>query len=170
MNQKSLAVLVLIFVFGVTFSAHAQVAPLFRGDTLDGETIALESMLKPKRVLLLSFWASWCEPCLEELKSVSRALKADPNIAVEVLTVNVDTTETRSDVKPAVKLNEFQFPVILDPKHEIFSSYRADKSLPFSVVIDPKGKILQTFNGFSETMLPRLKQIAQEVLTGPNAG
>ena len=69
------------------------------------------------------------------------------------------STETNSDVKPTLRLHHLKFPVVLDPRHEIFAAYRADKSLPYSVVVDSTGNIVETFNGFSENMIPRLKEL-----------
>jgi cytochrome c biogenesis protein CcmG/thiol:disulfide interchange protein DsbE len=149
---------VILVTLGLCRVAPARTAPRFRADLIDGQTISLTDYLKPKRLLLLSFWASWCTPCLEELKMLSAGLKT-ADLPLDVLTVNVDTSETRSDVKPAIAMNHLIFPVILDPKHEIFSAYRADKSLPYSVVIDGSGTIVETFNGYSESMISQLRAI-----------
>lgn len=140
--------------------SFGKIAPGFQGDLLGGGRISLSEELakEPRKGLLLCFWATWCTPCMQELKLVTEKLKADPNLPIRVLTVNVDTPETASDVKPTLKLYQFKVPVIADHKHEIFSKYQDSKTLPFSVLIKPNGEIAETFNGFHEEMFARAKE------------
>ncbi len=70
----------------------------------------------------------------------------------------MDTAETASDVSPTLKLYDFKIPVIKDQKHEIFSKYQDAKTLPFSVLIKPNGEIAETFNGFHEAMVTKVRE------------
>ncbi|MBI1862356.1 MAG: TlpA family protein disulfide reductase [Deltaproteobacteria bacterium] len=139
--------------------AWAKPAPLFQGDKLGGGRLSLKEALKPDRHLLLSFWATWCVGCIEELKTVTARLKEHPGMPLDVLTVNVDLPETTTDVKPTMRLYGFGFPVVLDPKHDIFSKYQADKSLPYSVLISPTGEVVQDFQGYSEQLFEKISQL-----------
>ncbi len=146
--------------------ALAKVAPTFQGELLSGGRTKLEYHLKSNRLLLISFWASWCSPCLEELKLVTDSLKKSPSLPVDLLTVNVDKTETSSDVRPTMWLLKFSFPVILDPGHEIFSRYQQGDSLPFSVLLDSRGNILRSFSGYQEELVPAIKKALQSQPNG----
>lgn len=145
---------------GISFASFGKIAPSFQGELLSGGRITLAEELakEPKKGLLLCFWATWCTPCMQELKLVTEKLKSDPNIPVRVLTVNVDTPETASDVKPTLKLYQFKVPVIADHKHEIFTRYQDSKTLPFSVLIKPNGEIAETFNGFHDEMFAKVTE------------
>lgn len=151
----------LIFI-SLIFStlSFAKVAPNFQGELLGGGRVSLNEELRKdnSKGLLLCFWATWCAPCMQELKTVTEKLKSDPTLPLRVLTVNVDTSETSSDVKPTLKLHQFKVPVITDPKHEIFSKYQDAKTLPFSVLIKPNGEIAETFNGFHEEMFAKARE------------
>ena len=147
-----------LFFFLASSVALAQVAPSFHGDLVGGGSTSLRDELKPHRALLLCFWASWCIPCMEEMKIVNEKIKADTTLPLDILSVNVDTSETSVDVRPAMRLNKISVPVILDPQHEIFSKYHEDKSLPFSVLINSRGQILHSFNGYHEKMFQILKE------------
>ena len=139
----------LFFAGGTALSAQA---PSFRAETLRGESLELRNLIKPKRGVLVAFWASWCTPCIEELKHVQEHLRKHPEFPMEVVTVNVDTSETSTDVIPTLRMYGFEFPVVLDPKHEIFNRYHTSKTLPFSVLVGPSGEIEKTFNGFQNHM------------------
>ncbi len=151
MNKSILAILV------VSTLSFAKIAPTFQGDLLSGGRAKLQDYLKENRSLLICFWASWCTPCMEELKMVKEKMQAETGLPLDVLTVNVDTSDTASDVKPTLKMYKFDFPVVLDPKHEIFSKYHETKTLPFSVLLSAKGEMLSVFNGYSENMFTEIK-------------
>jgi peroxiredoxin len=151
--------LLLSLILVISNLSWGKLAPSFQGELLGGGRISLaEELAKDKsKALLLCFWASWCAPCMQELKQVTEKLKNDPSLPVRVLTVNVDTAETASDVKPTLKLYQFKVPVIFDQKHEIFSKYQDSNSLPFSVLIKPNGEIAETFNGFHDGMFSKVR-------------
>ncbi len=146
-----------LIVMLVTASGFGQVAPSFHGDIMGGSATSLRDQLKPHRALLLCFWASWCIPCMEEMRLVSEKIKADASLPLDILSINVDTSETSVDVRPAMRMNSITVPVILDPQHQIFSKYHEDKSLPFSVLIDSHGQILQSFSGYHEELFQVLR-------------
>jgi len=156
MRAAMTALLAVVLVSNVAF---AKPAPQFKGELLGGGRASLAKYLKKDRALLLCFWATWCVPCLEELRTVSAKLKADPSLGLDVLAINVDTSETTADVKPFITTNGFTFPVILDPKHEIFAKYHAEKTLPYSVLVDGGGEIRTSFNGYDEHMFAKVREV-----------
>lgn len=163
-------VLLFIVLQALTFSsmALAKIAPSFQGELLSGGRARMSQFLRPNRGLLLSFWASWCTPCLDELKHVTEKLKSDPSLPCDLLTVNVDRSETLADVKPTLKLYRFSFPVILDSRHEIFSKYQQTDTLPFSVLIGSDGELLTSFTGYNETMFPAIQRLLEPRVKTPN--
>lgn len=154
MSRRLIAFIALAFAVQLM----AKPAPQFQGEMLDGKRTSLKQSLRPGRSLILCFWASWCTPCLQELKEVSNRIKQDPSLPLDMLAINVDTSETASDVGPTLKLHGFDFPVVMDPKHEIFSKYQGAKSLPFSALIQSNGEIATTFSGFDEQMFEEIKK------------
>lgn len=146
--------LTLLLVAG---NALALSAPDFRERTLDGKQLSLREQLKPGRAVLLTFWATWCGPCLEELRSVSEQLAKDATFPLDVISVNVDAPDTAADVRPVAKLHGLKFPIVLDAKQEIFGRYHPQKTLPFSVLIDERGAVVTTFSGYQETMFTTIR-------------
>jgi peroxiredoxin len=147
----------LVIIVGLSATGFAKQAPQFQAELIDGKRSSLKQNLKPGRALLVSFWATWCTPCLQELKEVSTRLRENPELPIDLLTINVDTAETSSDVAPTLRLHGFKFPVALDPKHEIFSKYQGSKSLPFTALVDSNGEILKTFSGYDEKMFDEVR-------------
>jgi len=138
-----------------TVSAYSAQAPMFQSETTDGKNFSLKDRLKDGKPVLVSFWATWCQPCLDELNTLKA--KLGKNAGVDVVAVNVDTSETSSDVRPTARLHKIEFPIILDPKHQIFSKFNSTKAVPYSVLVSATGEILATYSGYSEEMMQKLE-------------
>lgn len=153
-----------LLVLGILSSlASAKTAPSFKNvDTLAGGKASLDTVVKKDRLVLLSFWATWCLPCLQELTSVTEKLKKDPSIPLDLVTVNVDR-EDRSEVPVTMRQLGFSFPVILDPTNEIFGRYQKAATLPYSVLINPQKEIEAEFSGYHESMFDKIQVAAAKL-------
>ncbi|MBD8068182.1 TlpA disulfide reductase family protein [Bacillus sp. PS06] len=119
-------------------------APDFELQVADGEIIKL-SDLEGKKVLV-NFWASWCEPCLEEMPEIQELYdtKSDD---IEILAVNMTVTEKNlQTAKDFIKEQGFTFPVLLDVTNKTSSNYEV-LNLPVSYFIDSKGIIRDRYPG-----------------------
>lgn len=105
------------------------------------------------RVVILSFWASWCEPCRRELPLLdSLYARLDSTESVRFYAVNVG--ESRSTVKDHVRRTGLTLPVLYDSA-EVASRSFAVTALPTLVVIGRDGTILLSESGF-QPWLPDL--------------
>jgi len=104
--------------------------------TLDGKAISLESFRgKP---LVLNFFASWCDPCREEMPLINDlAVKAATN-DYSVLAVAVE--DSRSAVTQYAKESKLIFPIALDLNSTVKRAYRIFGP-PATFFIDRQGII-----------------------------
>ena len=116
-----------------------EAAPLFALTDLHGEEIQLAAF-KGKGVLL-NFWASWCNPCVNELPLLNEAYKL---AGVEMLAINVG--EKAETVQKFVDRYELAFPVVLDTQMKIKQQYRV-VGLPLTVLINAEGKVIERHEG-----------------------
>lgn len=142
--------------------ASAKTAPSFRGDLLAGGKTSLDAIVKKDRLVLLSFWATWCVPCLQELTAVTEKMKKEPGVPVDLMTINVDR-EDRSAIPATMRELKLEFPVVLDPTGDIFGKYQKASTLPFSVLINPKKEIVEEFNGYHDGMFDKIKAAAAKL-------
>ncbi|WKA53760.1 peroxiredoxin family protein [Planococcus shixiaomingii] len=119
--------------------APGEVAPDFELTTLSGETVKL-SDYKGKKVIL-NFWATWCPPCIAEMPLMQNYYENAQEENVEILAVNL-TTEDRGihKVEEFVKSNNLTFPIPMDLKGDIGSTYQA-VTIPTSYMIDTQGRV-----------------------------
>lgn len=113
-----------------------------------------------KRVVLMNFWATWCKPCLVELRHLQKLYKKYKSKGFVVLAVSMDGPETRAKVKPFIRRYKLTYPVVVDKESRIVKLYNPKNSAPFSVFIK-KGKVVKTREGFQVSDLPAIeKEIA----------
>jgi len=90
------------------------------------------------KVVLVNFWATWCEPCREEMPSMNRLRASLAGRPFEVLAVNLAESESR--VRRFVEQLPLEFPVLMDRDGAAAKSWRT-RLLPSSFLVGPDGRI-----------------------------
>jgi thiol-disulfide isomerase/thioredoxin len=104
--------------------------------TLDG---AVHDLAKYRgKVVLVNFWATWCEPCRDEMPSIERLKAKFAGQPFEVLAVNVDEPESR--VRAFLEKTPLQLTVVLDPGKAVTKNWNA-RILPASYVLGRDGRV-----------------------------
>jgi len=123
-------------------------APDFTGRDLDGKTFRLSDHVG-KEVVLLDFWATFCEPCKAEFPHLRAMYDEQKSKGLLVVAVAMDGPETTADVPAFVKRFQIDFPVVADEDSRIASLYNPKKSMPLSVLIDRAGHIVKVREGYN---------------------
>lgn len=121
-------------------------APNFVLTDIDGNSFELQKNLGEGPVLL-SFWATWCKPCLEELNEYQKIVNEFAAKGFKMYGISTDNEKTVAKVKPFVKSKNYKFKVLLDTNSEVARKYYAQQ-IPFSVLIDKKGQIIYSHLGY----------------------
>lgn len=108
--------------------------PAFQLADLSGKTWTLAN-LKGK-VVLINLWATWCEPCQEELPELEKLYEqAKGRTDIQILTFNLD--EDEGLVAPFVKEKGYTFPVL--PAYAYTVNLLDGFAIPQNWVINPQG-------------------------------
>jgi thiol-disulfide isomerase/thioredoxin len=92
------------------------------------------------KVLLLNFWATWCDACLQEMPSLVRLRGQFHGQGLEVLPINMD--ENPEPVLPrALRAFQIDFPAYVDEEAALSELFDV-RAIPFTVVLDRNRKIL----------------------------
>jgi thiol-disulfide isomerase/thioredoxin len=103
---------------------------------LKGRTVDLRDLRG--KVVVLNFWATWCEPCREEMPSLQRLRAKMNGKPVEVLTVNYGEFPQR--IEPFIKRESIDLPVLLDTQKDAAKAWNAG-GLPITFIVDRKGDV-----------------------------
>ena len=127
--------------------AQRQTVQDFKLDTLNGDTASLTEHRGD--VVVVSFWATWCEPCKKELNDLAELLRNDPNLKnIKVLAVATDAPETLPEVRKTVEKNQWPFIVPLDPDGSVMSRLNPRGATPFSIFLDREGRKAYEHEGY----------------------
>ena len=109
----------------------------------EDRTFSLDEVLGEK-VVVLTFWVSWCPDCARDLPKKEQFYKTTRSDELEMITINV-TGRERSE-EEALKYQE-QFltqPVLKDNGREVYDLYDCT-SVPTTIVIDKNGEVVGRF-------------------------
>ncbi len=131
-------------------------APAFALPNLHNEYIALkdfcgEKLRKPwknktKYAVVLSFFATWCKPCIAEIPHLQKVKEKFQDKPVKFYLVNVG--ESRENINKFFKGKNISIPILLDRYKKISEKYDALK-LPRLFILDQNGFIKLEKRGFS---------------------
>jgi thiol-disulfide isomerase/thioredoxin len=111
----------------------------FTLESLGGDKVSLSSF--KGKVVLLSFWATWCGPCKQEMPEMQALYQKLKGSGFEV--VAVDMMEDKATVSNFVKKNGYTFPVLLDATGEVGGGGLYDaRAIPTNYIVDKAGKIV----------------------------
>jgi len=137
----AIGVLVVAFVYVLYAAIHERV--IVAGDTAPDFSITADNgrfVSVPNfggKLLVLNFWASWCQPCAEETPSLSQFTRQYAGKGVVVLAVSVDRDEKA--YKSFLRKYNPAFLTARDFKiHEDYGTFM----YPETYIIDSKGKVL----------------------------
>jgi peroxiredoxin len=97
--------------------------------------------------IVINFWATWCVPCIEELKQMKRIYKKYSGKGVQFLAISIDDPKTVGRVNSFAKSHKYPFIVLLDTNNEIITLYQS-KVPPYTVIIDNEGNVVYTHVGY----------------------
>ena len=136
-------------------SASTSTLPDFELETLEGDAVRLSDYLG-KEVILIDFWATFCDPCLAAFPHLNQLYKKYQKEGFVILAVSVDGPESVSNVRAVTRRHHLEFPVLLDQESSVVALY-PKSSAPFSILIDRNGKIVKQKEGFTPTDIPLLE-------------
>jgi len=108
--------------------------PAFERDSLRGERVDTKALVG--RVVVVKFFAKYCEPCKKTLPEVESLAKDHPEVAF----VGVAEDEAKADVDWLVATYGLTFPVVHDRGNTLSGRFRVT-SMPITFVADKTGTI-----------------------------
>ncbi len=113
------------------------------------------------RVLVVNFWATWCEPCLAEMPALEDLLHQMQGRPFTVLAVNFAESEER--VQAFLNNYEIHLPVLYDKDMGAARRWNA-RILPASFVVDPQGRVRYSVVGEADWTAPAIVAEIEKLL------
>lgn len=112
-------ILFLLFL-GVTFSFSAQKSlPEVTVFNFNGKPIKIQNELDNNKVTVISFWATWCVPCINELDTIADVYDDwQEETNVEIIAISIDDARGQKRIKPLVNGKDWPYKILIDKNQE----------------------------------------------------
>ncbi|MFM2385897.1 MAG: hypothetical protein RL660_654 [Bacteroidota bacterium] len=117
---------------------------------LEGKKVAFNDAFEKGKVTMVSFWATWCIPCKQEIKAIKTKLPEwQKETDFNYMAVSIDDARATAMVKTYAKTQGWTFPVLLDPNSDLKRSLNFS-NVPFTIIVDQEGNIVYMHTGYEE--------------------
>lgn len=134
-------------------------APSLALQDLQGRPHRLEDF--QGRVVVINFWATWCEPCRDEMPALRRLNEKLAGTPFTLLAVNYAESDAR--VAGFLQKVPVDFTILMDRDAAAAKRWRA-RVLPYTVVIDPGQRIRYTVTGELDWGAPAVEAALRKLL------
>jgi cytochrome c biogenesis protein CcmG/thiol:disulfide interchange protein DsbE len=138
-----------------------QRAPDYRVQRLGGDSVGIRTAYAG-HVTLINIWATWCEPCKEEMPSLERLYEAYRDRGFRVAATSIDTDTPEPVLEYAQQLG-LSFDILHDRSGEIQQVYQT-VGVPESFLIDRHGRITYMALGAETWDSPESRQRIERLL------
>ena len=166
LKKIPLLIILISFAWVVTNTLPAKVcadekkqAPDFSLKDINGKDLSL-SALRGK-VVILSFWATWCPSCKEEMPQFNKLYHEMKSRGLEIVAVSSDYSA--GYLHDYLSDKNFNFTILFDEKREVTKQYRIPY-LPVTYLIDKKGLIVEKIAGEFEWPSDEMREKLEKLL------
>ena len=136
---------------------------------LKGETVSSSLIQNDGKPMIVSFWATWCKPCMRELSTI-KDVYADwqEETGVKLVAISIDDSRSSSKVLPLVNAQGWEYEVYLDPNQDMKRAMSV-VNVPHTFLINGKGEIVWQHTSFVEGGEEELIEKVRETLEADKA-
>lgn len=117
---------------------------------LAGETINTAELSNNGKPMIISFWALWCKPCINELTTIADVYDDwTEETGVKLIAVSIDDARSTAKVGPTINGKGWEYEVLLDANGDFKRAMNVNM-IPHTFLINGNGEIVWQHTSFSE--------------------
>ena len=130
----------------------------------EGVSVKIQDELTDEKITILSFWATWCVPCINELDAISDVYDEwQEDLNIELVAISTDDSRTQKRIKPMVNGKGWEYKILLDKNQELKRALNIS-AIPHTLVL--KGnEIIFRRSGYSAGVEDELYEYIKEFIS-----
>ena len=150
-----------LLLFLTIFPVCSQQIPQIILKDIDGKTIDVKDFSQSDDLKILSFWATWCVPCINELDAISDVYEEwQEETNVEIIAISTDDSRTKKRVIPMVNGKGWEYQILLDDNQDLKRALNITV-LPYLIVVK-NGIIVYQHTGYTPGSEDDLYEVIKE--------
>ena len=118
--------------------------------TLDNNTYNTSNFDNDGKPIIISFWATWCKPCIKELNNIAEVYEDwQDETGVKVIAISIDDARNMSKVKPKVNALLWDYEVYCDPNGD-FKRAMGVGAVPHTFLLDENREIVYQHTSYKD--------------------
>ncbi len=117
--------------------------------TLNNTIINTSQFNNNDNLIIISFWATWCKPCISELENIHEVYEDwQEETNVKLIAISVDNSRSQMKVKPMVNAKGWEYEVYIDSGE--FMRSMSVNIIPHTFLLNSDKKIIYSHVGYNE--------------------
>lgn len=157
----------LLLCIGFSLGSFAQKEiPNIKIKDLKGNSIDASTFDNDGKPIIISFWATWCKPCIRELNAINdQYVDWVEETGVKLIAISIDDSRLSSKVRPFVKSQGWEYDVYLDENSELKRALGVN-NIPHVFLLNGKGEIVWDHNGYFPGDEDHLFELVEKLANG----
>jgi thiol-disulfide isomerase/thioredoxin len=135
-------------------NAQNQTLPSVQVKNLEGQPLDFKIVAEPGKIIIVSFWATWCVPCIKELEAINEHYPEwKEKYNLKLVAVSIDDARNSKKVKPKVLGYGWEYDIILNVNNP-----------PMTFIVDGTGNVVWSHQGYTpgaeEELEAQIKRIS----------
>ena len=164
--KKTFAYLSIILLLASFIGSDNRKIPSVQVQTLEGKNMNTSGFSNDGKPMIISFWATWCSPCKNELNAVADVYDDwKKETGVKLIAISIDDSKSSSKVAPYVNGKGWDYECYLDVNSDFKRAMNVNMP-PHTFIVDGSGNIVWQHVGFKEGDEDKYIEVVRKLVKG----
>lgn len=170
--KKIILVILLLPFFSQAQEQKGRTLPSVDLQDLNGKNVNSTKIENNGKPMIISFWATWCKPCINELSNIAELYEEwQEQTGVKLVAISIDDARNQSKVQPFVNGKGWDYEVYLDSNADFKRAMNVN-IVPHTFLLNGKGEIVWQHNSYNDgdekKLFDRIKELISDEGKRPN--